>query len=98
MNDASLAPYVVTPDTTIRAAVECINANTKGVALVLDESNRLEGTITDGDIRRAVLAGINLSSPLRKLLADRANSPYPEPITAPEGTPHPDLLHIMNES
>lgn len=93
----SLKQFSVTCETTIRATLDCININAKGLALVLDEDERLLGTITDGDVRRAVLAGTSLESPLRKLLDERALTPYPQPITAPVGTSIPDLLHVMNE-
>ncbi len=40
-------------DRTIQDAVELLTANSLRIALIVDEDNRLLGTITDGDIRRA---------------------------------------------
>ncbi|MCZ8257557.1 MAG: hypothetical protein O9327_18075, partial [Polaromonas sp.] len=34
------------------------------IVLVVNESGRLEGTISDGDIRRGLLRGLDMSSPL----------------------------------
>ena len=51
-------------DGTLRAAMRCIDANTTGIALVVDGERRLLGTVTDGDIRRAILADIDLDSSL----------------------------------
>ncbi len=37
------------------------------IALVVDEQNRLLGTLTDGDIRRALLHGKSLQSSVEKV-------------------------------
>jgi dTDP-glucose pyrophosphorylase len=91
-----LEQYLVTPNATIRGALECINRN-MSLAIVVDEQHRLIGTITDGDVRRAVLAGASLEAPVQKLLDQRDKTLYPKPITAPAGTPAGELLRIMNE-
>ena len=51
---------------TIRDAAQSIGSGKLGIALVVDEKGRLEGTVTDGDIRRAVLAGALLSDPVER--------------------------------
>jgi CBS domain-containing protein len=48
------------PDATIRCALEIIDSGSIKIALVADESLRLLGTLTDGDIRRAILSGKGL--------------------------------------
>lgn len=45
-------------------AMRTIDAGAVGIALVVDDSGRLLGTLTDGDIRRALLKSAALSSPL----------------------------------
>lgn len=52
---------------SILDAMLLINTNTKGILLVVDENNRLIGTITDGDVRRAILSGNKLSDDIRKI-------------------------------
>lgn len=47
-------------ETTILKAIEIIDANAMGIAIVVDKHNRLLGTVTDGDIRRAILKGMSL--------------------------------------
>ena len=39
-----------------------------GIILITDESQRLLGIATDGDIRRALSAGVNLSTPIGKIM------------------------------
>jgi dTDP-glucose pyrophosphorylase len=75
----------------------CIDRNAEGIALVVDEERRLIGTVTDGDIRRAILAGMDLDSPVQALLELRAPTAHPSPLTAPVGTPDAELLRMMNE-
>ena len=91
-----LEQYLIASNATIRGALECINRN-MSLAIVVDEQRRLIGTITDGDVRRAVLAGASLDTPVQKLLDQRDKTPYPKPVTAPTGTPTGELLRIMYE-
>ncbi len=54
----------ISPGTTIRQALEAIDRGAMQIALVVDEIDRLLGTITDGDIRRAILKGAGLDDPI----------------------------------
>ena len=91
-----LDTFFINPDASIQEAIAMIDENAKGIVLVINDRSRLIGTITDGDIRRAILAGYDLSSPVSLLLKARKSSRYPSPITAPVNTPEPQLLHLMN--
>jgi len=82
---------------TIQGCILALNETAKGILLVVDDEQRLLGTITDGDIRRAILARANLEAPVTELLARKAGSPYPEPVTAPIGTDRSALLQLMQE-
>jgi len=48
------------PEATIREALAAINRGNIQFALVVDESERLLGCVTDGDIRRGLLRGLTL--------------------------------------
>src|SRR3990167_9973269 len=54
----------VAPTTTIRQTIEAITKNSCQVALVTDPDGRLLGIVTDGDIRKALLRGAALDSPV----------------------------------
>ena len=88
---------LVTPKSSIREVMACIDRNAKGIALVVDERRHLIDTVTDGDIRRAILAGMDLEKPVSELLARKAGSPYAKPVTAPVGTEQATLLQLMRE-
>jgi dTDP-glucose pyrophosphorylase len=68
--DISQWPGVVRlePTTTLRDALMAVDEGAVSAALVTDSNKRLLGLITDGDVRRALLAGVDLESPLFPLV------------------------------
>jgi dTDP-glucose pyrophosphorylase/CBS domain-containing protein len=94
-----LPPYLAAPDATLRTVTELIDRNAQGIALICDSERHLIGTITDGDLRRAILSGTSPEEPVRALLERKAREDkmYPAPITALAGTSPGDLIHLMNE-
>ena len=94
---SELARVTVTPKDSVRQVMECIDRSAKGIALVLDEGRLLIGTVTDGDIRRAILAGMDLELPIGELLKEREPAFAAGAITAPLGTDDTALLHLMAE-
>ena len=94
---ADLAKLCVVRENSIREVMACIDRNAKGVALVVDTEGRLMSTVTDGDLRRAVLKGADLDWPVSKLLEQRPPEPHPTPLTARAGTGDAQLLRMMNE-
>jgi dTDP-glucose pyrophosphorylase len=97
MTDQELRQLCVPPNASIRQALVHIDRGQQGIALVVDEGRRLIGTITDGDVRRAILAGMDLNLPVAELLKRRSGTPGANPTTAPSGTERPELLHLMKE-
>lgn len=97
MRAARITDLFIFPDQSIDDAIRCIDRNADGISLVVNQDHKLIGTITDGDIRRAIMAGFNLTTPISELLKTKADSPYPEPITASLDDSAETLLHIMQE-
>jgi len=89
--------FFVNEGTSIQEAMRCIDKNGKGIALVVDGEKRLIATITDGDIRRAILDGLNLNKLLSELIKKKSDSVYPEPTTALESSDKSELLRIMRK-
>jgi len=58
----------VKEDETIKGTMKIIDRGGIGVAFIIDEHNRLVGVATDGDIRRAILQGINLKASVKKFM------------------------------
>jgi dTDP-glucose pyrophosphorylase/CBS domain-containing protein len=85
---------LVAPDSSIRDAVAVIDRFGKGIALVADRERRLLATLTDGDVRRAMLRGVALEASLGELLDQRGRD-HARPATAPSGTTVGDLVTLM---
>jgi dTDP-glucose pyrophosphorylase len=86
---------LVLPGDPIIRAVERINKNHEGIVLVCDADGKLIGVVTDGDIRRAVLARLELTLPVTELLARQAPAKHPLPLARPVGTDPVELLELM---
>jgi dTDP-glucose pyrophosphorylase len=56
--------YCIYPNNTLLECLRVIDASAAGVALAVDSDFRLIGTVSDGDIRRALLKGYLLESPV----------------------------------
>ena len=97
MTAPELEALCLSAGATIRDAMACIDLNRSGIALVVAEDLRLLGTITDGDIRRAMLADVDLGAPVGELLErQRAlEEGRPLPLTAPVGTDVTELIELM---
>lgn len=80
---------------SLKEAMRRIDANMRGIVLVVDEDRHLLGTVTDGDIRRAILRGMNLDDSVETLLKQKTGSRYARPIAMPDGTEPSRLLRTM---
>lgn len=87
----------VQPAASVKDAITCIDRNQRGIVLVVDATGRLLDTITDGDIRRALLAGQNLEQPVAVLMQYKAHRVGGPPISAIIGTERAVLLRLMRE-
>lgn len=55
-------------NSTIKEALTIIDSGAMQIALVVDEHDKLLGTLTDGDIRRGLLQGLDLSSSINTIV------------------------------
>ena len=61
-------PCLLEQDANIQGAIRCLDQSGFQIAIVVDAENKLLGTITDGDIRRGLLRGLELSSPISMIV------------------------------
>ena len=54
-----LETMLLSPADNLRKVLEVINQGGRGVALVVDDDRRLLGLVTDGDVRRALIGGLD---------------------------------------
>ncbi|MHB1218293.1 MAG: sugar phosphate nucleotidyltransferase [Alphaproteobacteria bacterium] len=63
-----ITPYLCHADATARDALARLNATDHLFQLITDHDGKLLGTLTDGDVRRAMLAGGTLDEPVSRCL------------------------------
>lgn len=68
MSQARLDQTLISQEQTIKEAVRILNENALQILLVVDESRRLLGTVTDGDIRRGILADVAMHAGIQAVM------------------------------
>ncbi len=63
---------------SIEQAIRNLDQNGIRIVLVVNENNQLEGTVSDGDIRRGLLKGMNLASAINNVIHRNALVAPPE--------------------
>ena len=86
---------LVTEQASLRDVMACIDRGAKGIALVVDEEKRLVATVTDGDLRRAVLGGVALDLPIGHLIQRLRSQNKPAPFTLPAGSTRDVVVAAM---
>ena len=87
-NDQALQELIIRPGETVRDAMTCIERNKVRIALKVDGGGRLLGTVSDGDIRRALLQGVMLDAPVDPLGSQ-------EPVTVAPEADRAAVLDLM---
>jgi len=88
---ARLAAVLISPDATIDTAMARLDAAGTGALVLAGDDRRLCGLVTDGDIRRAILARIPLDQPCHRVATRH-------PVVT---TPHVsavEALHLMDHA
>lgn len=82
---------VLKKTSTISQAIKKLNETGYGIILVTNKNNNLLGTLTDGDIRRAMIKHISLNSPIKDIM-------FEKPLTAFYKTSDTELLKILSHN
>lgn len=81
---------LIKPEISLREALVCIDSVGSQMALVVNERRQLLGTLSDGDIRRALLKGLNLSDKVSAAM-------YVNPIVAKADESRHSILMTMRQ-
>ncbi len=76
------------PDAPLRRAIEVLDAAALQICLVVDGGQRLLGTVTDGDVRRAILRHVSMEAPVSTVM-------NPSPRHAPAASRREERLHLL---
>jgi dTDP-glucose pyrophosphorylase len=79
---------VVSSQTPLGEAIARVDATGMQLALVLNDDGHLDGVLSDGDVRRAILRGKSLATPVGEVM-------NVNPMVASADTPSDQLLSLM---
>lgn len=65
---------LITENKSLKETIEVIDKAALQIALVVDDSLRLLGVVTDGDIRRALIKGLSLETPVDRVMNRNAKT------------------------
>ncbi|RTY34154.1 nucleotidyl transferase [Chlorobium phaeovibrioides] len=86
--DNSVGTAFLQEDSTIRLAIANLNESHIKIVLVVSEDRVLRGTISDGDIRRGFLKGLDINSSIKSIINRN-------PVVAPSGLCRETALLLM---
>lgn len=69
---------ILAPDATMQQAISNLDQVAIKIAMIVNAAGELDGTISDGDIRRALLKGLDLNSPISSIIHRNALVVPPE--------------------
>jgi dTDP-glucose pyrophosphorylase len=83
-----VADPTLKPDATLQEALATIEAGGVGLAVVV-KAGRVVGTVTDGQVRRAVLGGHRLEDPVAEVMSD-------QPVTVRKGAKAKEIAEVLS--
>ncbi len=86
----SLRAVLAHADDSLEDIIRRINWSCMEIVLVVDEDRRLNGTVTDGDIRRGILSGVSMDQPVSIIMNQR-------PIHVTHGLSGEQMLATMRK-
>jgi dTDP-glucose pyrophosphorylase len=80
---------ILAPDASLQQAIRNLDHSGLQIAMVVSADGRLLGTVTDGDIRRGLLRGLNLESPIDSII-------FHNPLVVPPQLGRELVLQLMS--
>ena len=77
-------------NSSIRQAAEVLTNSSMRIVIIVDGNSRLQGTITDGDIRRALIHGVDLDTAVEEVMETN-------PVTVNFGQDRRSVVSLMRE-
>jgi dTDP-glucose pyrophosphorylase len=79
---------LIEPSLPFKTAISVLNRGGLQIAVVVDKQRGILGTVTDGDVRRALIRQVGLDAPITEVMAR-------QPRTTPAGSTKERILHLM---
>ncbi|MFN6036854.1 MAG: aminotransferase class I/II-fold pyridoxal phosphate-dependent enzyme [Bacteroidota bacterium] len=91
----SIQEMLVKAQDSIKTGLKVIDQNAQGTCFVVSDEKKLVGVVTDGDIRRALISGKNLESPISEIMEkDFTSLPIETPIDIIQSKISEKIRHI----
>ena len=68
MDKAKLRTILISSDTTLKESMQKLNDTSAQILFVIDKDDKLLGTVTDGDIRRGLINGVEFSVKIENVM------------------------------
>lgn len=68
MDKVKLESLLITADTNIKQAMQKLNETSEKILFIVDGRKKLIGTVTDGDIRRGIIDGLQLTVTINEIM------------------------------
>ncbi len=94
---SDLTKMCIDSKSSIRETIARMDSSRLGIVLITNDTQRLLGTITDGDVRRAILAKIDLQQPVSVILEQKRGTRYAQPIAARVGQDRNAYLALLQQ-
>jgi nucleoside-diphosphate-sugar epimerase len=88
MDSIKLKKLLIHANDDILQAVKAMDSANCGIALIVDTGSKLQGVITDGDVRRAILGGTELSKEVTTIMTR-------DPIVIREGASYEEAKALL---
>ncbi|MGI9211530.1 MAG: nucleotidyltransferase family protein [Methylococcaceae bacterium] len=88
VNEVTWKKAIIKPESTLQDAIQTLNEISTRILLVCNENGKLLGTLTDGDIRRGLLSGMTLPSPVTSII-------HRVPLVVPDGVGRELVFKLM---
>lgn len=88
MSTEALKDLTIRPEATVREALEAIDRSRRQIALVVSAEGKLVATVTDGDVRRGILRGIDLDGSVAQVM-------HTTPTTVTQGAPDAETRRLI---
>lgn len=90
MNRVRLNKIIIKEGSSIKQGLEAINAGALGICIIIDDENKFLGLATDGDIRRGLINGINVSDKISRVYNKKSTFVF-------ENTPTEKVIKLFSE-
>lgn len=88
VNEVTWKKAIIYPEATLQDAIQTLNEISTKILLVCNANGILLGTLTDGDIRRGLLSGMTLPSPVTTII-------HRVPLVVPDGVGRELVFKLM---